>query len=155
MIEIISYRPYLQEAFERLNRQWLETHSLFEQADRECLQDPEGHVLATGGQIFFAIDHGNVVGTCAAICFPPTTVELAKLAVSPEARGRGIGRLLCDRVLQFAREAGATQVVLTSNTALGPAISLYESLGFQHGPLPPDVRYVTADVYMTLALDDV
>lgn len=151
-IEIVPYRPELQPEFERLNRQWLEGHSLLEQADIECLQDPEGHVLAAGGQVFFAIDDGNVVGTCAGIRASPSTVELAKLAVSPEAQGRGIGRRLCNRVIQFAREVGATEVELTSNTALVSAIRLYESLGFHHAPLPAVVRYVSVDVYMTLQL---
>jgi ribosomal protein S18 acetylase RimI-like enzyme len=152
LIDIVPYRPELQPAFERLNRQWLEGHSLLEPADLECLQDPERHVLATGGQVFFAMDHDNVVGTCAAIRFPPSTVELAKLAVSPEAQGRGIGRLLCNHVLQFARSVGATEVELTSNTALVAAIRLYESLGFRHAPLPAVVRYVSVDVYMKLRL---
>lgn len=152
IINIVPYRLELQPAFERLNRQWLEGHSLLEPADLECLQDPEGHVLATGGQVFFAMDDGNVVGTCAAIRVPPSTVELAKLAVSPEAQGRGIGRRLCNHVIQFARGVGATEIELTSNTALVSAIRLYESLGFQHAPLPAMVRYVSVDVYMTLRL---
>jgi putative acetyltransferase len=151
-IEIVTYRPELQPAFERLNRQWLEANSLLEPADLECLQNPESYVLANGGEVFFAMDQGEVIGTCAAIRFPPSTVELAKLAVSPEAQGRGIGRLLCNHVLQFARGVGATDVELTSNTALVNAIRLYESLGFRHAPLPADIRYVTADVYMTLKL---
>jgi len=88
-IEIVTYRAGLREAFERLNRVWLEGHSLLEQADIDCLLDPETHVLATGGEVFFAMDQGEVLGTCAAIRVPPSTVELAKLAVSPGARGRG------------------------------------------------------------------
>ncbi len=57
------------------------------------------------------------------------------------------------RVIQFARDVGATEVVLTSNTALVDAIRLYESLCFRHAPVPSDVRYVSVDVYMTLRLD--
>src|SRR3954469_25116537 len=101
-IEIISYRPELREAFERLNRQWLEGNSLLEQADLDCLLDPETYVLSAGGQVFFAMEEGNVVGTCAAIRVPPSNVELAKLAVNPEAHSRGIGRRLCNHVLEFS-----------------------------------------------------
>lgn len=152
LIEIVPYRPELQPDFERLNRRWLEASSLLEQADLDCLEDPETYVLSAGGQVFFAMEDGKVVGTCAAIRVPPSTVELAKLAVSPEAHGRGIGRRLCNHVLEFSRSVGATEVELTSNTALIPAITLYESLGFRHAPLPADIRYATADVYMTLRL---
>jgi len=151
-IEIVTYRAGLREAFERLNRVWLEGHSLLEQADIDCLLDPETHVLATGGEVFFAMDQGEVLGTCAAIRVPPSTVELAKLAVSPGARGRGIGRILCNQVLAFSRGVGASDVELLSNSALVPAIRLYESLGFRHAPLPADNPYSTADVYMTLRL---
>jgi ribosomal protein S18 acetylase RimI-like enzyme len=44
------------------------------------------------------------------------------------------------------------RVVLVSNSRLGPAIRLYEGMGFQHRPLPADVPYATADVYMELDL---
>jgi putative acetyltransferase len=151
-VQIVTYRPEFREAFERLNRAWLEAYALLEPADLVYLQDPEGHVLATGGQVFFALDGGQVVGACAAIRSTPSTVELAKLAVAPEAQGRGLGRRLCEHVLRFARAAGAAQVVLSSNSALVAAIRLYESLGFRHAPVPPTVPYASADVYMTLSL---
>ena len=72
--------------------------------------------------------------------------------MDPAAQGHGVGRQLCNVVLQFARELGATQVFLTSHTDLAPAIRLYESLGFRHEPLPAEVRYASANVYMTLSL---
>jgi ribosomal protein S18 acetylase RimI-like enzyme len=149
---IVTYRPEFREAFERLNRTWLEAHSLLEPADVEYLQDPERHILSSGGQIYFALQNGEVVGTCAAIRASPKVYELAKLAVAPGAQGRGLGRQLSERVLQFARDAGASKIELTSHTALVQAIRLYESLGFQHEPLPADIRYRTANVYMTLDL---
>ena len=149
---IVPYRPEYRAAFERLNRAWLEAHDLLEPADLEHLQDPETHILADGGQIFFALDGGTVIGTCAAICISESTIELAKLGVDPAAQGRGVGRQLCNVVLQFARERGATQVFLTSHTDLATAIHIYESLGFRHEPIPADVRYANANVYMTLSL---
>jgi putative acetyltransferase len=149
---IVPFRPAFREAFERLNRVWLEEHGLLEPADLVDLQDPERHILATGGQVFFALDGDTVAGTCAAIRTTPTRWELAKLAVDPSAQGRGLGRRLCEVVIRFAREAGAGEMFLTSNTALARAIQLYQSLGFRHAPMPADIRYATADVYMTLRL---
>ena len=52
----------------------------------------------------------------------------------------------------LARRCGIGRVVLVSSSRLGAALSLYESLGFQRRPLPPDVPYTTADVYMELDL---
>lgn len=151
--DIVPYRPEFREAFERLNRAWLEAHSLLEPVDLEYLQNPEVTILSAGGQIFFALERGEVVGTCAAIRVSPTTFELAKLAVAEAARRRGLGRRLSEVVIQFARHAGASEVVLTSHTALVEAILLYESLGFRHAPMPADVRYETANVYMTLSFE--
>jgi ribosomal protein S18 acetylase RimI-like enzyme len=151
-VEIVPFRPQYRSAFERLNRVWLEGHKLLEDADLEYLQDPEGHILDGGGEVFFAVRGGAVIGTCAAIVAGPDTVELAKLSVDPAAKGAGLGRLLCERVLRFARERGARRVVLTSQHGLTTAIRLYESLGFQHAPMPATNRYETADVYMTLDL---
>ncbi len=89
---IVTFRPELRDAFERLNRVWLEEHGLLEPPDVIDLQDPEGHILAAGGQIFFALDGDAVVGTCAAIRAAPTRWELAKLAVDPSVQSRGLGR---------------------------------------------------------------
>jgi putative acetyltransferase len=149
---IVPYRPEFREAFERLNRAWLEEHDLLEPLDLEYLRDPEGRILSGGGQLFIAVEDGEAVGTCAAIRASSETVELAKLAVAPKSRRRGLGRRLSLRVIAFAREKGASRVVLTSNTALTEALRLYESLGFRYGVMPADVPYVTADVYMTLQL---
>jgi len=149
---IVTYRPEFREAFASLNRAWLEAHSLLEPADVEFLDDPELHILSSGGQIFCALQAGEVVGTCAAIRVSPNVFELAKLAVAPVAQGRGLGRKLSERVLSFARAAGASKIELTSHTDLVQAVRLYESLGFRREPLPADIRYRTANVYMTLSL---
>lgn len=151
-LHLIPYRPDLRADFKRLNLLWLEGNALLEESDLPYLRDPEQHILAGGGQIFFAMQGPNAIGTAAAIRMTPRTFELAKLSVDPAAQGLGAGRRLCDAVLAFARDAGATEVVLTSNKVLTSAIRLYESLGFRHAPLPADVRYETADVFMRLAL---
>jgi len=151
-IEVIEYRSDLRPDFERLNRLWLEGHGLLEPADLEHLQDPEHHILDSGGQVFFATQGASVIGTCAAIRISPAVFELAKLSVDPTARRSGLGRRLCEVVLNYARQAGAAEVVLTSHTSLISAIRLYESLGFRHEALPADIRYETANVFMRLIL---
>jgi GNAT superfamily N-acetyltransferase len=151
-ITFVEYRPELRPEFERLNRLWLEGHSLLEPVDLVYLQEPEEHILAGGGQVFFAMDGEAVVGVCAAIRVSATSFELAKLSVDPSVRGKGLGRRLCQTVLAYAREHGAGEVLLTSHTALVEAIALYESMGFRHAPLPEDNRYETANVFMRLAL---
>lgn len=147
--EIVTYRHAFREAFKGLNLPWLEAHGLLEPIDLDYLDDPEGKVLAGGGQIFFALRGETILGTAAAIRTSSRAVELAKLGVAPAARGQGIGRALTEAVLAFAREGGAAEVTLSTNTALVEAIHLYESMGFRHAPMPAEVRYATANVYMT------
>ncbi len=57
-------------------------------------------------------------------------VELKKLYLSPRARGHGIGRRAVDRVVAFAREAGARAVVLETADVLAAANRLYTTYGF-------------------------
>jgi ribosomal protein S18 acetylase RimI-like enzyme len=74
------------------------------------------------------------------------------MAVSPAYQGRGIGWQLGTAVIEFARSAGAREIMLLTNSRLAGAIRLYERLGFAHRPLPKDTDYARADVYMVLPL---
>ncbi len=139
-------------AFDALNRAWLVGHGLLEEPDEEQLRDPEGQILAPGGRIFVAELGGAVVGTCAVVPWSGRELELAKLAVSAEARGQGVGRRLVEACLDHARAAGAPRVVLLSNSQLTSALRLYRALGFVPAPVPEGSHYVTADVYMELNL---
>lgn len=151
-VEIVTYRPEYAGDFDRLNRAWLEKYFTVEPLDEVYLSDPEGHILEPGGEIFFAVEAGRVIGTCAAIPQPDGGFELAKLAVTPHAQGRGLGRTLALAVIAFARARGAERIVLTSNSTLSPALRLYESLGFRYQPLPATRPYIDADIYMELAV---
>jgi len=151
-MRIEPFRREHARAFDALNRAWLVGHNLLEPPDAEQLSDPWRHILTPGGQIFVAAREAVVLGTCAIVPLPDGTCELAKLAVSPEARGEGIGRRLVEACLAYAHEKGIRRVVLFSNSQLTSAIRLYEGLGFQHRPLPADSHYLTADVYMELDL---
>ena len=151
-IELVTWRPELAPDFARLNRAWLELYFTVEPLDEEYLSDPEGHIIAPGGEIFFALDGDEVIGTCAMIPHGADEFELAKLAVTPAAQGRGIGQRLVEAAIAFARRRGAKRVTLVSNSGLGPALRLYERLGFAHGPVPDPRPYVDADVFMMLAL---
>jgi putative acetyltransferase len=150
--EIMTYREQWREAFERLNREWIETWFVLEEADRETFRDPAGKILAPGGQIFFVVEGEEVLGTCAVLMHEPGVHEIAKMAVAPVARGRGYGDLLMDAAIAFSRSAGARKVMIVSNTRLGPALRLYEKHGFVRVPLETDGRYARADIQMELEL---
>jgi len=151
-IRIVPYRPDLAPAFAELNRQWIEGLFRMETADRLVLDHPEAEILAPGGQIFFAMDGDSAVGTAAAIPTAPGTFELAKMAVSPAYRGRGLGERLGRAVIAYCRDARAKLVYLETNSSLANAIRLYHRLGFVHATPPHHSGYARADVYMELTI---
>ncbi len=151
-IVILTYEDAHAAAFNRLNRAWLEEHTLLEDGDRKQLEQPRESILAKGGEIFIAVMGEEVVGSCAVIPHDAGVVELAKLAVDTRVQGHGLGRVLTEIALTWARGRGAQKVILLSSTKLQAARRLYERLGFQYGPLPADPGYQTADIYMELSL---
>ncbi|HET6579411.1 MAG TPA: GNAT family N-acetyltransferase [Gemmatimonadales bacterium] len=153
MAEVVTWRQEWRDAFERLNREWIETWFELEEADRETFRDPHGKIIAPGGQIFFVVERDEVLGTCAVLRHGPDTHEIAKMAVAPAARGRGYGDLLMQAAVEFSRAAGALRVVIVSNTRLAPAIRLYRKHGFVRAPLEPDERYARADIRLVRELE--
>lgn len=60
------------------------------------------------------------------------TCELVKMYLLPEARGLGLGKLLIERSLAFAREAGYKNVYLETMPELKKALDVYAKFGFQY-----------------------
>lgn len=58
-------------------------------------------------------------------------VEILSLAVRPDSRKRGIGRLLLSELRQFAVNEGIKALFLEVRISNTPAIRLYESAGFK------------------------
>ena len=58
-------------------------------------------------------------------------LHLHGVYVAPEARGRGLARTLVTELLQRARTAGTSQIILTVMSANESAIALYHALGFE------------------------
>lgn len=143
---VVTYRDEFAHAFEQLNREWIETYFVLEEADREVLGDPRGKILQQGGQVFFVLERGEVRGTCAVLPHGAEDYEIAKMAVAPAARGRGFGHLLMEAALSFCREGGARRAIIVSNTALETAIQLYLKHGFIRVPMAADDRYQRANI---------
>jgi putative acetyltransferase len=63
---------------------------------------------------------------------PEDTCELVKMYLLPEARGLGLGKLLIEKCLAFAREAGYKNVYLETMPELKKALDVYAKFGFQY-----------------------
>jgi DNA-binding MarR family transcriptional regulator/N-acetylglutamate synthase-like GNAT family acetyltransferase len=150
-VEIVSYQPQYKAAFKALNEAWITTYFKMEETDYKSLDHPESYILNKGGHILFALYNGEPVGTCALIPMNTKTFELAKMAVSAQAKGKGIGELLGQAAIRLAAEKGAKKLYLESNTILKPAISLYHKLGFKKVTGLP-TPYERCNIQMELTL---
>lgn len=153
-LEIISYEPRYRSSFKILNVAWLEKFFHVEPIDEEVLSNPE-NILLEGGHIFFARYQDTIIGTCALLKTEPTKFELSKMAVDEKFHGLGVGRQLLETAIRHYRTYPGCTLFLETNSLLKPAIALYESVGFSHGPRPlGPSHYVRANVYMAYMRTD-
>ncbi|MCG6883399.1 MAG: GNAT family N-acetyltransferase [Silicimonas sp.] len=61
----------------------------------------------------------------------PEAMEIKRLYVRPDERGRGIGKLLITAAISAARDTGAAALRLDTTRNLEAAIGLYRSMGFE------------------------
>src|SRR4029450_13265913 len=115
---IRPFRAGDEDAFRRLNEEWIERYFQIEEKDRKMLGDPRGQILDSGGAIQIAEVEGAVVGCCALIRNAPGTFELAKMAVTDAYQGRGLGRSLLASAIDTARSMGAVRLFLETNSTM-------------------------------------
>lgn len=130
-VQIVDYHPKYKGAFKDLNVAWIEKHWEMEPSDYKALDNPTENIINKGGYIAIALYKNQPVGTCALVKMADGGFELAKMAVSDNAKGLGIGSLLGAHIINKAKAMGAATIYLESNTILAPAISLYRKLGFK------------------------
>lgn len=58
-------------------------------------------------------------------------MELVYMGLSPEVRGRGLGRQIALHAISIARRADARRIVLAVDAANKPALQMYHSVGFE------------------------
>ena len=149
-VSIVQFDPVYATKFADLNYQWIaETYGI-EQHDHDILDHPQEAVIDPGGQIFFALTHGEVAGTVAMIPYENDAFELTKMAVDPVFRGQGIGDYLMHACIELAHGSDRKRIILESNTKQVAAIKLYRKFGFKETPLDPNSQYVRANIRMEL-----
>ncbi|MFN3585653.1 GNAT family N-acetyltransferase [Phenylobacterium sp.] len=146
-VEIVEFEPRHAEAFRTLNEAWISRRFTLEAKDREVLNDPQGKIIDKGGRIFIAVRDGEPVGCVALIRMDDGGYEVAKMTVSEDVRGSGLGRRLMERCIEAGREAGAPRLYLETNSSLGPALGLYRAMGFRD-LAPAETEYARCDVWM-------
>ncbi len=74
-----------------------------------------------------AVEDGGVVGTCRLLAEDALTLRLGRMAVAPEARGRGVAGELLDAAHALARARGCARMTLHSQLAARP---VYRRAGY-------------------------
>ncbi len=93
-----------------------------------------------GSFYFVAEENGTVLGGGG--IFPTEglldrTCELVKMYLHKDARGKGLGKLLIEHCLTWAKQNGYEQVYLETMPELKQALKVYELFGFEYldGPM--------------------
>tara|TARA_Y100001968_G_scaffold84592_1_gene75725 strand:- start:94 stop:564 length:471 start_codon:yes stop_codon:yes gene_type:complete len=150
-VTIVSFDEEYSSIFYELNKLWIEESWLLEKSDKFDLLNPKESIIDKGGEIFFALIDGNVIGTVAMIRSADRIYELAKMTVEINYRGNGVANKLMDQCLNYAMNNNAQQIYLITNDTLVIARNLYDKYGFKEVKLDSD-KYLRGNVKMVLNL---
>ena len=84
--------------------------------------------------LWVAETENEIAGCCGIYPTPglnENCTELVKFYLSPNARGKGIGKELMEKCIISAKESGYTQMYLESLPHFAKAVSMYEKQGFK------------------------
>jgi len=152
---IVSFVPFKKEYkshFVDLNLEWLEHYFWVEDHDKEVLNQCEETIIKQGGHIFFVLRDKEVVGTYAFMKIDDGMYEFTKMAVLPSQRGNGIGNLMMQHAIGFAKESKWHTIIIYSSTILTNAIHLYLKYGFVEIEVEAPKPYERGDIKMKLEL---
>jgi GNAT superfamily N-acetyltransferase len=114
--------------------------------------DWQGEYDGVTGVMLVVVDPaGEVVGTAAVRRLEPGVIELKRMWLRPDCRGRGLAPRLMDRCLDEARWLGGRVLRLDSERRLEAAVKLYRRYGF--ADIPDYNRNPRANLWMELRLE--
>lgn len=97
----------------------------------EDLRSIEDTYQNKGGEFLIAELDGEVVGMGALLKINNSTVEIKRMRVSKNQQGKGIGRLILNKLEDFARLNKFKRIILDTSVQQIPAQKLYEKNGFK------------------------
>ncbi len=130
--------------------QWLNIDLSFQQYEEEFNNLPWKYALPKGN-LFLAKVNEQAAGCIAVKPFADDVCEMKRLYVPDAFRGLGIAKKLVEQSLDWSKEAGYKKMVLDTLRSMTPALSLYQSFGFQETQAyyfnpQPTVVYLAKDL---------
>jgi putative acetyltransferase len=123
----------------------------FQSFDQELAALP-GDYAPPDGRLLLATYEGQVAGCVALHKIARSICEMKRLYVRPEFRGKGLGRIMAERILSDARSIGYDRLRLdTVEPVMKNAVALYRLLGFQE-IAPYRANPIEGALYMELKL---
>jgi putative acetyltransferase len=103
----------------------------FQNFDKE-LEGLPGLYAPPGGRLLLAEYYGELAGCVALRRLDEEIAEMKRLYLRPALRGKGLGRILAQKIIQEAREIGYRRMRLdTVEPVMKTAVEMYRELGFR------------------------
>ncbi|MFA5891728.1 MAG: GNAT family N-acetyltransferase [Actinomycetota bacterium] len=115
---------------------------------RARLADSVLIVAEQGGRLAGSVTYYPPRPTGTGENWPPGWAGIRLLGVSPEARGRGIGRALTEECVARARGVGASTIGLHTTSLMVTARGMYERMGFRR---VPEHDFLVTDDFIVMA----
>ena len=141
----IVIRPVRPEEYAETGRVTVEAYTAsygeLHESYLASLADVEGRLAA--GEVWVAVDEdGTILGSVwiapegrpLSPVAEPGETDFRQLAVTPAARGRGVGEALTRHVIAIAAERGSHRVIMNSGPEMRGAHALYAKIGFRRLP---------------------
>ncbi len=128
-----------------------ELEARYPEEGREFLPAGRGGGCRRTRAFLVAYIDGRPVACGAVRLNEPGVAEIKRMYVAPEARGRGVGRLVLDELEAVARQLGVQRLVLETGPRQPEALALYRRAGFVEIPLFGE--YVGAEFSVCMAKD--
>lgn len=123
----------------------------FQSFDKELAGLP-GDYAPPDGRLLLATQDGGAVGCVALHKLESEICEMKRLYVRPQFRGKGLGKILAEKVIAEARQAGYKLLRLdTVESEMRAAVAMYRRLGFREIK-PYRANPMESALYMELQL---